>query len=50
MADGAGIAAVALERAFRDLYTGTQHVFIGEKTYIDAARIYLGLATDQIGF
>ena len=39
-----------LERAFRDLYTGTQHVFIGEKTYIDAARIYLGLATDQIGF
>ena len=26
-----------LERAFRDMYTGTQHVFIGEKTYIDAA-------------
>ena len=21
-----------LERAFRDMYTGTQHVFIGEKT------------------
>ena len=39
-----------LERAFRDLYTGTQHVFIGEKTYIDAARIYLGLTPDQIGF
>ncbi len=39
-----------LERAFRDLYTGTQHVFIGEKTYIDAARIYLGLAEDQFGF
>ncbi len=39
-----------LERAFRDLYTGTQHVFIGEKTYIDAARIHLGLAADQIGF
>ena len=38
-----------LERAFRDLYTGTQHVFIGEKTYTDAARIYLGLIEDQFG-
>ena len=32
-----------LERAFRDMYTGTQHVFIGEKTYTDAAQIHLGL-------
>ena len=39
-----------LERAFRDLYTSTQHVFIGEKTYIDAASIYLGLNEDQFGF
>jgi alkylation response protein AidB-like acyl-CoA dehydrogenase len=39
-----------LERAFRDMYTGTQHVFIGEKTYIDAAQIYLGLADDKLGF
>ncbi len=31
-----------LERAFRDMYTGTQHVFIGEKTYTDAAQIRLG--------
>ena len=38
-----------LERAFRDLYTGTQHVFIGEKTYTDAAKIYLGLIDDQFG-
>ena len=38
-----------LERAFRDLYTGTQHVFIGEKTYTDAARISLGLVEDQFG-
>jgi alkylation response protein AidB-like acyl-CoA dehydrogenase len=49
----AGTAAIRegsrLERAFRDLYTGTQHVFIGEKTYIDAARIHLGLAGDQLG-
>jgi len=39
-----------LERAFRDMYTGTQHVFIGEKTYTDAARIYMGIIEDQIGF
>ncbi len=37
------------ERAFRDMYTGTQHVFIGEKTYTDAAQIYLGLIDDQFG-
>jgi len=50
----AGTAAIRegtrLERAFRDLYTGTQHVFIGEKTYTDAARIHLGLVEDQFGF
>ena len=39
-----------IERAFRDMYTGTQHVFIGEKTYIDAAQIYLGLVDDKFGF
>jgi len=39
-----------LERAFRDMYTGTQHVFIGEKSYTDAAMIYLGLVEDQFGF
>lgn len=38
-----------LERAFRDLYTGTQHAFISEKTYIDAARIHLGLEDDLPG-
>ncbi len=36
-----------LERGFRDLYTGTQHTFIGEKTYIDSAQVLLGL-TDQL--
>jgi alkylation response protein AidB-like acyl-CoA dehydrogenase len=39
-----------LERAFRDMYTGTQHVFIGEKTYTDAAQIYLGMVEDHFGF
>lgn len=38
-----------LERAFRDVYTGTQHAFIGEKTYMDAAQVLLGLVEDQRG-
>jgi alkylation response protein AidB-like acyl-CoA dehydrogenase len=38
-----------LERAFRDMYTGTQHIFISEKTYTDAAQVRLGLVDDQIG-
>jgi alkylation response protein AidB-like acyl-CoA dehydrogenase len=38
-----------LERAFRDLYTGTQHAFISEKVAIDAAQIWLGLIEDQPG-
>jgi len=36
-----------LERAFRDMYTGTQHTFIGERTYTDAAKITLGLIQDS---
>ena len=38
-----------LERAFRDLYTGTQHAFIGEKVAIDSAQVWLGLIDDPIG-
>ncbi len=38
-----------LERAFRDLYTGTQHAFIGEKVATDAAKVWLGLVEDQRG-
>ena len=38
-----------LERAFRDLYTGTQHAFIGEKVAIDAAQVWLGLVEDHRG-
>jgi len=32
-----------LERAFRDMYTGTQHAFVSEKTYVDTAQVLLGL-------
>lgn len=38
-----------LERSFRDLYTGTQHAFISEKTYLDVATLMLGLAEDAPG-
>jgi alkylation response protein AidB-like acyl-CoA dehydrogenase len=37
------------ERAFRDIYTGTQHAFISEKVAIDAAQIWLGIIDDQFG-
>ncbi|WP_436405493.1 acyl-CoA dehydrogenase family protein [Mycobacterium asiaticum] len=38
-----------LERAFRDLYTGTQHAFISEKVAMDCAQIWLGIIDDQFG-
>ncbi|CAN5454803.1 acyl-CoA dehydrogenase family protein [soil metagenome] len=36
-----------LERAFRDIYTGTQHAFISEKVAIDAAQVWLGVIDDH---
>ena len=36
-----------LERAFRDMYTGTQHAFISENTYIEAGKVILGLSDDS---
>ncbi len=38
-----------LERSFRDMYTGSQHAFINEKTYTDSARILMGLIEDAPG-
>ncbi|MCV6966744.1 acyl-CoA dehydrogenase [Mycobacterium intermedium] len=38
-----------LERAFRDMYTGTQHAFISEKVAIDSAQVWLGIIEDQFG-
>ena len=38
-----------LERAFRDMYTGSQHAFISEKISMDAAQIWLGIIEDQFG-
>jgi len=49
----AGTAAIRegsrLERAFRDIYTGTQHAFINDKVAIDGAQVLLGLVDDQRG-
>ncbi len=36
-----------LERAFRDMYTGTQHAFISERTYTEAGKLMLGLIEDS---
>ena len=36
-----------LERAFRDMYTGTQHAFISENTYTEAGKLMLGLIDDS---
>ena len=38
-----------LERAFRDIYTGTQHAFVSEKVAIDAAQVWLGIVEDHFG-
>ncbi|MDT5349429.1 MAG: hypothetical protein QOH91_2716, partial [Mycobacterium sp.] len=38
-----------LERAFRDMYTGTQHAFVSEKVAIDVAQVWLGIVEDQFG-
>jgi alkylation response protein AidB-like acyl-CoA dehydrogenase len=35
------------ERAFRDIFTGTQHAFISEKVAIDSAQVWLGIVEDQ---
>lgn len=33
-----------IQRCFRDMHAGTQHLFVDEKTFIDAARVLLGQA------
>ena len=33
-----------IERCFRDVHTATQHAFVGENTYIEAAKAMLGIS------
>ncbi len=37
-----------MERVFRDAHTGSQHVFIGEKVWTDAADVVLGNVADSV--
>jgi alkylation response protein AidB-like acyl-CoA dehydrogenase len=37
-----------LERLFRDVHTGTQHAFIGEKVWTDSAEVLLGNVDDVV--
>jgi alkylation response protein AidB-like acyl-CoA dehydrogenase len=39
----------AIQRCFRDIHTGSQHAFIGEKVYTDAGTVLLGTVTEVIG-
>jgi alkylation response protein AidB-like acyl-CoA dehydrogenase len=39
----------ALQRCFRDIHTGSQHAFIGEKVYADAGSVLLGAVSDVVG-
>lgn len=48
----AGTVAIrpgVLQRCFRDMHTGSQHAFIGEKIYTDSAAALLGLVEDVPG-
>ena len=35
-----------LQRAWRDIHAGTQHIFVDERTLIDTARVLLGIAPE----
>ena len=37
-----------LQRAWRDIHAGTQHLFVDDRTLVDGARVLLGLAPKGI--
>ncbi len=37
-----------LQRAWRDIHAGTQHIFVDDKTYIDSAQVFLGIAPAHV--
>jgi len=37
-----------LQRAWRDIHAGTQHIFVDDKTYLDSAQVFLGLAPENL--
>lgn len=38
----------AIQRCFRDMHAGTQHLFVDEQTLVDAARVLLGRADPDL--
>lgn len=37
-----------LQRAWRDIHAATQHIFVDEKTYLDSAQVFLGIAPPNL--
>ncbi len=37
-----------LQRAWRDIHAGTQHIFVDDKTYLDSAQVFLGIAPAHV--
>ena len=37
-----------LQRVWRDIHAGTQHVFVDDKTYLDSAQVFLGIAPPHL--
>lgn len=48
MNDSAHSNGPGMARAFRDMYTGTQHTFSSEKTYTGAGKLMPGLIEDSM--
>ncbi len=37
-----------LQRAWRDIHAATQHIFVDDKTYLDSAQVFLGIAPENL--
>jgi alkylation response protein AidB-like acyl-CoA dehydrogenase len=37
-----------LQRTWRDIHAGTQHIFVDDKTYLDSAQVFLGIASEYV--
>jgi len=37
-----------LQRAWRDIHAGTQHIFVADRTYLDSAQVFLGIAPEHV--
>ena len=37
-----------LQRAWRDIHAGTQHIFVEDRTYLESAQVFLGIAPPHV--